>query len=142
MRTLSTALPTAGEGEQKTEPTEKISVIPMHAKEVNDAVAYTRSLAEWRGRNADGAEKAVRKAASLSASAALEQGVIDMEVRSVDELLTRADGRAMIVNGNRITLATRGLDEIGRAHAELQSLMRISYAVFCLKKTTTTYNKT
>src|SRR3546814_2846817 len=26
--------------------------------------------------------------------------------------------------------------EIGRAHVELQSLMRISYAVFCLKKTT------
>src|SRR3546814_5711116 len=26
------------------------------------------------------------------------------------------------------------LFEIGRAHAELQSLMRISYAVFCLKK--------
>src|SRR3546814_3096817 len=25
-------------------------------------------------------------------------------------------------------------DEIGRAHVELQSLMRISYAVFCLKK--------
>src|SRR3546814_9816687 len=24
--------------------------------------------------------------------------------------------------------------EIGRAHSELQSLMRISYAVFCLKK--------
>src|SRR3546814_9300376 len=28
--------------------------------------------------------------------------------------------------------------EIGRAHAELQSLMRISYAVFCLKKKTNT----
>src|SRR3546814_6005714 len=26
------------------------------------------------------------------------------------------------------------LGEIGRAHVELQSLMRISYAVFCLKK--------
>src|SRR3546814_1798051 len=26
------------------------------------------------------------------------------------------------------------LNEIGRAHSELQSLMRISYAVFCLKK--------
>src|SRR3546814_16887392 len=25
-------------------------------------------------------------------------------------------------------------DQIGRAHVELQSLMRISYAVFCLKK--------
>src|SRR3546814_3030099 len=29
------------------------------------------------------------------------------------------------------------LAEIGRAHSELQSLMRISYAVFCLKKNTT-----
>src|SRR3546814_8738606 len=27
-----------------------------------------------------------------------------------------------------------GVDEIGRATSELQSLMRISYAVFCLKK--------
>src|SRR3546814_2747219 len=33
-----------------------------------------------------------------------------MGVRSVAELLARADGRAMIVNCNRITLATRGLD--------------------------------
>src|SRR3546814_6304643 len=31
-------------------------------------------------------------------------------------------------------------DKIGRAHVELQSLMRISYAVFCLKKKNT--NKT
>src|SRR3546814_4889253 len=29
--------------------------------------------------------------------------------------------------------------EIGRAHVELQSLMRISYAVFCLKKKNTEY---
>src|SRR3546814_6347414 len=84
-----------GEGDQKTEPNDKNSGNPMHAKAVNDAVAYIRSLAELRGRNADWAEKAVREAASLSASAALEQGVIDMEVRSVDELLTRADGRAI-----------------------------------------------
>src|SRR3546814_2608008 len=27
-----------------------------------------------------------------------------------------------------------GVQQIGRAHVELQSLMRISYAVFCLKK--------
>src|SRR3546814_7447808 len=30
--------------------------------------------------------------------------------------------------------------EIGRAHSELQSLMRISYAVFCLKKQNTYRN--
>src|SRR3546814_6143292 len=29
------------------------------------------------------------------------------------------------------------MSKIGRAHAELQSLMRISYAVFCLKKKNT-----
>src|SRR3546814_5269590 len=29
-----------------------------------------------------------------------------------------------------------GRRQIGRAHSELQSLMRISYAVFCLKKKT------
>src|SRR3546814_4995736 len=34
------------------------------------------------------------------------------------------------VAGQRLDLD----DEIGRAHAELQSLMRISYAVFCLQK--------
>src|SRR3546814_3645843 len=31
--------------------------------------------------------------------------------------------------------------EIGRAHVELQSLMRISYAVFCLKKKKKTSHK-
>src|SRR3546814_7099245 len=83
-----------GEGDQKTEPKDKNSGNPMHAKAVNDAVAYIRSHAELRGRNADWAEKAVREAASLPARAALDKGVIDMEVRSVDELLARADGRS------------------------------------------------
>src|SRR3546814_14431269 len=32
------------------------------------------------------------------------------------------------------------LDQIGRAHSELQSLMRISYAVFCLTKKNTNNN--
>src|SRR3546814_3584389 len=31
-------------------------------------------------------------------------------------------------------LPSAASSEIGRAHVELQSLMRISYAVFCLKK--------
>src|SRR3546814_4664309 len=31
--------------------------------------------------------------------------------------------------------------EIGRAHSELQSLLRTSYAVFCFNKTKQTYNK-
>ncbi len=50
----------------------------MKRKAVNDAIAYIRSLAELRGRNADWAESAVSEAVSLSAEAALELGVIDV----------------------------------------------------------------
>src|SRR3546814_2412556 len=39
--------------------------------------------------------------------------------------------------GRSACQAPDGRYQIGRAHVELQSLMRISYAVFCLKKKTT-----
>src|SRR3546814_10751105 len=38
-------------------------------------------------------------------------------------------------NSNHIASNLILFHQIGRAHVELQSLMRISYAVFCLKKT-------
>lgn len=104
-------LPTGG-GEEEEEKKEKEgakSGDAMTAKAVNDAVAYIRSLAEMRGRNADWAEKAVREAASLSASAALAQGVIDMQVRTITELLDKAHGMEVTVAGNRVVLQTRGL---------------------------------
>src|SRR3546814_5312398 len=47
----------------------------------------------------------------------------------------RGEGRWKVVGLDRVgTADCASVDEIGRAHAELQSLMRISYAVFCLKK--------
>src|SRR5437016_2484940 len=49
----------------------------LHEKAVNDAAAYLRSLAQLRGRNADFAERAVRRAHSMSAQEALRAGVID-----------------------------------------------------------------
>ncbi|MDX8481710.1 nodulation protein NfeD [Mesorhizobium sp. VK24D] len=81
----------------------------MMAKVTNDAVALIRSLAELRNRNGDWGEKAVRQAASLSASAALEQHVIDFVARDTTELLQLADGRTVEVAGKKQALATKGL---------------------------------
>jgi len=88
---------------QQTEPKDA-----MTAKATNDAVAFIRSLAELRGRNADWAEKAVREAASLSASAALQADVIDLIARSPAELLRQVDGRVVeLPGGDRRHLATK-----------------------------------
>ncbi|MFE0754223.1 nodulation protein NfeD [Inquilinus sp. NPDC058860] len=82
----------------------------MMAKVTNDAVAFIRSLAELRGRNADWAEKAVREAASLSADAALTAGVIDLVARDPADLLKRIDGRSVVMaDGTHRRLATKGL---------------------------------
>lgn len=80
----------------------------MTAKSTNDAVAFIRSLAELRGRNADWAEKAVRDAATLSANAALQANVIDFTARDPAELLRQADGRTVELAGGKTQhLATK-----------------------------------
>ncbi len=82
----------------------------MTKKIVNDAIAYIRSLAEMRGRNADWAEKAVREGASLSSEKALQQGVIDIIAKDTDELLAKADGWRVNVSGQDVTLDTGNLE--------------------------------
>lgn len=71
----------------------------MTKKVTNDAVAYIRSLAELRGRNADWGEKAVREAVSLSAEEAVKQKVIDHVAADVPDLLEKlGKGAARVVN--------------------------------------------
>jgi len=81
----------------------------MERKVVNDAVAYIRSLAELRGRNAEWAEQAVRGAASLSATAALKEKVIDLIAPDMPDLLAQLDGREVKLGDHAIKLATRDL---------------------------------
>ncbi|AZO30946.1 nodulation protein NfeD [Mesorhizobium sp. M1B.F.Ca.ET.045.04.1.1] len=102
-------LPSLPGGEKDNKGTGQPSADPMMAKVTNDAVALIRSLAELRGRNGDWGEKAVREAASLSASAALQQHVIDFVARDTTELLQLADGRTVDVAGKKEVLATKGL---------------------------------
>ena len=79
----------------------------MDKKVVNDAVAYIRSLAELRGRNADWAELTVREAANLTASEALEMNVIEYVANDLPELLEAIDGTTISnVDGADVTLET------------------------------------
>jgi membrane-bound serine protease (ClpP class) len=82
---------------------------PMERKVVNDAAAYLHGLAELRGRNVQWAEQAVRGAASLTASEALQQHVIDVIARDIPDLLTQIDGREVRIANRAVKLATAGL---------------------------------
>jgi membrane-bound serine protease (ClpP class) len=105
-----------GDKNKKAEPEEQATPnLPgsaMEHKVVNDAVAYIRGLAELRGRNADWAEQAVRGAASLTATAALQQHVIDVVAANLPELLARIDGREVRLAAGEVKLATRGLTAV------------------------------
>ncbi|HEX2135463.1 MAG TPA: nodulation protein NfeD [Microvirga sp.] len=82
---------------------------PRMAKALNDAVAYIRGLAEIHGRNADWAERAVREAASLSASTALEQRVIEVIASDLEDLTAKAHGRVVRLGQQQVRLDTAGL---------------------------------
>lgn len=95
--------------EDKTAPAPAVHGDTMTRKMVNDAVAYIRSLAEMRGRNAEWAEKAVRQAASLSAKQALAQGVIDVVATDIPDLLRQINGRKVKTSDGEKVLDTEGL---------------------------------
>jgi membrane-bound serine protease (ClpP class) len=108
-----TGLPATPPPQQKPQPETEKQRAPEpqsvpERKSVNDAVAYIRSLAELRGRNADWAEKAVREAATLTASAALKEHVIDLIARDVDDLMSQIDGRTVTTAAGQIRLDTQG----------------------------------
>lgn len=98
-----------GEGQPDRGAPARAPASAMEAKMVNDAVAYIRSLAELRGRNADWAERAVRAGESLSATAALRENVVDIIAGDEAELFRQAHGRSTQVAGREVTLETRDL---------------------------------
>jgi membrane-bound serine protease (ClpP class) len=78
----------------------------MSRKQMHDAAAYIRSLAQLRGRNATWGERAVREAVSLSADEALKDKVIDVVARDVSDLLAKLDGREITTASGKHSLAT------------------------------------
>lgn len=78
----------------------------MTRKQVNDAAAYIRGLAQLRERNAEWAERAVREAVSLSASEALELKVIDYVATDLQDLLAQLDGKRIATRTGERSLQT------------------------------------
>ncbi len=108
----SPSAPAAGDHTAQPAPPAESAPEPSTASErkaVNDAVAYIRSLAQLRGRNAEWAERAVRGAASLSAEDALQQHVVEIIAKDVPDLLRQLDGRKVQIGGREVTMHTQGL---------------------------------
>ncbi len=80
----------------------------LEKKILNDAIAYIRSLAQLRGRNAQWAELAVREAATLTADEALKENVIDLVAETPAELVAALDGREIRLGNKSVTLDTQG----------------------------------
>ncbi len=83
----------------------------MNDKVTNEAVAYIRSLAELRQRNAEWAEQAVRSSQTMTAQEAVEANVVDFIARDVPDLLAQLQGyqvqsptwsRTLVVEGAQL----------------------------------------
>jgi len=79
----------------------------MAEKMTNDAAAMIRSIAEERGRNIDWAESSVRESKSITATVALESGVIDYIMPDIDSILEEIHGKTVKLPSGEITINTQ-----------------------------------
>lgn len=105
--------PPAAPATDKSSPPEPLDTLSR--KQINDAAAYIRGLAQLRGRNADWAEQAVRESVSLSADEALKLKVVDYVANDVADLLKQLDGKSLNVAGQTLKLSTAGASLIDHA---------------------------
>jgi membrane-bound serine protease (ClpP class) len=80
----------------------------MNSKSTNDAAAFIRTIAEFRKRNLQWAEDAVRQSVSITANEALQKNIIDLIASGDIELLSLVDGKSVRRDSARILLHTKG----------------------------------
>ena len=95
-------------GKEKGEKAELPIGSTLERKQMHDAAAYIRGLAQLRGRNAEWAERAVREAVSLTAEEAASMKVIDVVAGDLPQLLEKLDARVVTAAGKERTLRTAG----------------------------------
>ena len=81
----------------------------LERKILNDTIAMIRQLAEHHGRNAEWAEQAVREAATLTAREALDEGVIELVVSNINDLVSDIHGRTVTMQNGELEIQSVGL---------------------------------
>ncbi|MBI2864390.1 MAG: nodulation protein NfeD [Chloroflexi bacterium] len=84
----------------------------MGDKVLNDAVAYIKSLASQRDRNAEWAEAAVRGSVSSTEREAQRLNVIDFVAPDLDTLIANVDGKMIQLMTGPTVLHTKGLEVV------------------------------
>lgn len=100
--------PASRKPDRATEETDETNQDRLSRKQISDASAYIRSLAQMRGRNVEWAERAVREAVSLSASEALDLKVIDYVATDTADLLRQINGKTVKLAAGERVLSTAG----------------------------------
>lgn len=78
----------------------------LRKKIENDTIAFIESIAEKRNRNKEWAIKAVRDSISVTANTALNEKVIDIVAKDIDELLREINGREIETNSGKKVINT------------------------------------
>jgi membrane-bound serine protease (ClpP class) len=78
----------------------------MREKVENFTVSLVRSIAEQRGRNVEWAEKAVRQSVSITEREAVKLKVVDFVADNIADVLAKAHGRTVEVQGRKVVLDT------------------------------------
>ena len=108
----------------------------MNEKVVNDMLAFARSIAKQRGRNAEWLEDSIRKSVSITAEEAYAKNVIDLVADDLPTLIKKLDGWEIIRKGYTRTLHTDGVEQRtvlqGWQHQVLKSISNPNIAYILL----------
>lgn len=83
----------------------------MDEKVLNDTLAFSRSIATQRGRNAEWLEQSIRRSVSATAEEAFKENVIDLVADDLPALMKKLDGWNLSKGGKSLVLQTRAVEQ-------------------------------
>ena len=94
-------------------------------KALQDMLAFVRSIAKEKGRNAEVLEKMVKESISLTPDEALKEGVIDLIAVDRADLLKKLNGRKVKKHGREIVITTSGVPVVDLQESIRESFLKI-----------------